>query len=105
MKVQVLDAEVSFVAQSLVVPLVLSTGPITEVTEARAKVRVRVGGREAVGRGSICLSDPFLRGPIPIGLTARGMRLCGGCARRLQAACTGRTAYAGCSGGFLGKSK
>jgi L-alanine-DL-glutamate epimerase-like enolase superfamily enzyme len=39
------------------VPLVLSSGPITEITEAEAEVVIRVNGGEAKGRGVIYLSD------------------------------------------------
>ncbi len=54
---RILDAQVSFLTQPFATPLHISTGIIDEITEARAEVRVRVGGREAVGRGSIYLSD------------------------------------------------
>jgi hypothetical protein len=54
---RVLSARIEFVPRTLSPPLVLSTGTITEITEAQAEVRVRVDGREAVGRGSIYLSD------------------------------------------------
>lgn len=54
---QVLEAQVEFLEQKLRVPLRLSTGLIESVTEARATVRVRVGDREATGRGNIYLSD------------------------------------------------
>src|SRR5689334_17034561 len=54
---EILSAAVSFVPRSFLKPLLLSSGPITEITEAQAEVRVRVQGREAVGRGSIYLSD------------------------------------------------
>jgi L-alanine-DL-glutamate epimerase-like enolase superfamily enzyme len=54
---EVLHAEVEFLAQTLSPPMQISKGLITEITEARATVRVRAGEREAVGRGSIYLSD------------------------------------------------
>ncbi len=57
MNTEILDAKVEFVVQSLIQPLVLSTGSISEVTEAIATVTVRVDGKEAIGRGSIYLSD------------------------------------------------
>jgi L-alanine-DL-glutamate epimerase-like enolase superfamily enzyme len=57
MKAQIHDASVEFFARRFVTPLVLSTGPITEITEARAAVTVDVGGKRATGRGSIYLSD------------------------------------------------
>ncbi|MGI8784152.1 MAG: enolase C-terminal domain-like protein [Acidobacteriota bacterium] len=56
-KVKVLEARVDFMDRSLVKPLQLSSGLISEVTEARVRVRVSVAGREAVGRGAIYLSD------------------------------------------------
>jgi L-alanine-DL-glutamate epimerase-like enolase superfamily enzyme len=57
MNCQVLEASVEFFHQPFLVPLRLSSGSISEITEARAEVRVRVGNREATGRGSIYLSD------------------------------------------------
>lgn len=54
---QVLGADVEFFEQKFRVPLRLSTGLIETITEARATVRVRVGDREATGRGNIYLSD------------------------------------------------
>jgi len=57
MKAQVLDAGVNFIHRELRRPLILSTGPITGVTEASSEVRMRVNGREEIGRGSIYLSD------------------------------------------------
>lgn len=57
MKVHILDAEVEFRHQPFLKPLQISSGKITEITEARAAVRVEVDGREADGRGSIYLSD------------------------------------------------
>jgi len=56
-RTQVLGAAVRFVDRSLVCPLVISSGAITELTEAVAEVTVRVDGKEATGRGSIYLSD------------------------------------------------
>lgn len=57
MKTAILEAEIAFVEQPFKAPLVLSSGAITELTEARAKVVALVDGKEAVGRGSIYLSD------------------------------------------------
>jgi L-alanine-DL-glutamate epimerase-like enolase superfamily enzyme len=57
MTARILSARVSFVLRNFRTPLLLSSGPIHTITEARAEVRVRVDGREAVGRGSIYLSD------------------------------------------------
>ncbi len=57
MQTTILDARVRFVPQSFLRPLIISSGKITEITEAIAEVTVRVDGREATGRGSIYLSD------------------------------------------------
>jgi hypothetical protein len=53
----ILAASVTFREQPFAKPLQLSSGTITEITEATATVRVRIGGQEAEGRGSIYLSD------------------------------------------------
>ncbi|MGC4046361.1 MAG: enolase C-terminal domain-like protein [Armatimonas sp.] len=53
----VLSARVEFIERAFSRPLVLSSGAITHVTEAKAFVRVRVGEQEAEGIGSIYLSD------------------------------------------------
>lgn len=57
MKVTIQDANVEFLTRVLKVPLILSSGTITEVTEARAQVVVEAGGATATGHGSIYLSD------------------------------------------------
>ncbi|MCC6423097.1 MAG: hypothetical protein IT447_06415 [Phycisphaerales bacterium] len=49
--------EVNFEEQPFLKPLRLSTGLIDRITEARVSVKVRVGANEAVGHGSIYLSD------------------------------------------------
>jgi L-alanine-DL-glutamate epimerase-like enolase superfamily enzyme len=55
---RVVSASVSFHPQKLVTPLVLSTGTIEELIEARATVTIEtVAGKRAEGRGSIYLSD------------------------------------------------
>jgi L-alanine-DL-glutamate epimerase-like enolase superfamily enzyme len=54
---RILDARVSFRQQPFRVPLILSSGPISEITSAEAAVTVRVHGREGTGRGVIYLSD------------------------------------------------
>ncbi len=54
---EILSAQVEFFHQAFIKPLQLSSGPISEITEARARVRVRVDGREAEGVGAIYLSD------------------------------------------------
>jgi L-alanine-DL-glutamate epimerase-like enolase superfamily enzyme len=53
----ILSADVEFLPQRFKTPLVLSSGPITQINEARVTLRVRTVGKEAVGRGSIYLSD------------------------------------------------
>jgi len=57
MKVEILNASVEFLQRPFVTPLVLSTGQITQITEARVVVTVSVEGNRATGRGSIYLSD------------------------------------------------
>jgi L-alanine-DL-glutamate epimerase-like enolase superfamily enzyme len=57
MNCEILSASVTFREQPFAKPLQLSSGTITEITEATASVRVRAGEREAEGRGSIYLSD------------------------------------------------
>lgn len=57
MNVQVAAAEVEFFHRSFLKPLQLSSGTISEITEARASVTVCVGGKEATGRGAVYLSD------------------------------------------------
>jgi L-alanine-DL-glutamate epimerase-like enolase superfamily enzyme len=56
-RTSIIAARVSFAMRSFRTPLLLSSGPITEITEATAEVQVSVNGREAVGRGCIYLSD------------------------------------------------
>ncbi len=57
LKTEIVDADVAFIPRKLKTPLHLSSGTITELTEALAAVTVRVAGRDARGRGSIYLSD------------------------------------------------
>jgi len=57
MKASILNASVEFIEQPFLQPLQLSSGLITQATEARVTVTVRVGDREGTGRGSIYLSD------------------------------------------------
>ena len=54
---EILEASVRFIDRPLDRPLRLSSGLITEATEARASVTVRVDGRTATGSGTIYLSD------------------------------------------------
>lgn len=57
MRTSIVESRVEYFHQPFLKPLQISSGKITEITEARAEVRVEVDGREAVGRGSIYLSD------------------------------------------------
>ena len=57
MNCEILSASVTFREQPFARPLQLSSGTITEITEATAAVRVAVDGHEAEGRGCIYLSD------------------------------------------------
>src|SRR5436309_1174465 len=57
MKVEILESSVEFHERPFVKPLRLSSGLITQITEARASVRVRIERHEATGRGAIYLSD------------------------------------------------
>src|SRR5687767_14135248 len=54
---EILSANVTFRERPFAKPLQLSSGTITEITEATATVRVAVDGHEAGGRGCIYLSD------------------------------------------------
>ncbi|MAE61027.1 MAG: hypothetical protein CMJ49_06690 [Planctomycetaceae bacterium] len=53
----VTGASVTFCRRAFASPLTLSSGTITHITEACAEVHVAVGGREAIGHGSMYLSD------------------------------------------------
>jgi L-alanine-DL-glutamate epimerase-like enolase superfamily enzyme len=53
----ILSVDVEFLPRRFKTPLVLSSGPITKINEARVTLRVHTEGKEAVGRGSIYLSD------------------------------------------------
>lgn len=57
MNCEILSASISFREQPFAKPLQLSSGTITEITEATATVKVRVDHAEAEGRSSIYLSD------------------------------------------------
>ncbi len=57
MTVRILEARVEFFHRPFVQPLIISSGAITEITEARAHVLVEADGREAWGRGAMYLSD------------------------------------------------
>ena len=54
---QIQSASVDFIEQPFLKPLQISSGLITQATEARVTVTVRVGEVEGIGRGSIYLSD------------------------------------------------
>jgi L-alanine-DL-glutamate epimerase-like enolase superfamily enzyme len=54
---EILTAAVTFREQPFAKPLQLSSGTITEITEATVEVHVLVDGRESQGLGSIYLSD------------------------------------------------
>ncbi len=56
-KVEILGSSVEFSNQPLAVPMQLSSGTISLLTEAKVTVHIRVAGRKATGRGSIYLSD------------------------------------------------
>lgn len=55
--VKILSAEMSFTRRPFLRPLRLSSGTITDITEARATVTVECGGQTATGHGAIYLSD------------------------------------------------
>lgn len=92
----VLQARVIFVPRELTSPLVLSSGAITKLTEARAEVTVRTGGREATGRGAVYLSDLWAW-PDPslshVQRDARLRALCEAIAADLPALAGGRAAH------------
>lgn len=54
---KILDAKVEFITQPLLMPLILSSGPITESTEASVEVAVEVEGKREIGRSNIYLGD------------------------------------------------
>lgn len=96
MKVQILDARVEFIRQPFIKPMQISSGLISEVTEARACVRVSVDGREGVGIGSIYLSDLWAWPGSPVERPAKApaMRaVCSALAADLAAACGGEPAH------------
>jgi len=57
MRTQVCHSTVEFIDRPFEQPLQLSTGTITEISEARVSVTVNCEGTEATGKGSIYLSD------------------------------------------------
>jgi L-alanine-DL-glutamate epimerase-like enolase superfamily enzyme len=54
---EILDAEVSFCTQRLAAPLRLSSGLIEELTQATVTITGECGGKRAIGRGTVYLSD------------------------------------------------
>jgi L-alanine-DL-glutamate epimerase-like enolase superfamily enzyme len=92
----ILDSTILFEERPLVVPLVLSSGTITVITEATAAVTVRVGGRTATGRGSIFLSDLWAWPEASLSHEQRDAalrELCTGIARDLRGLCGGAPAH------------
>ncbi len=57
MNTRILDAEVSFCEQPFTSPLLLSSGAVTALTQAKAAVTVEIAGRRARGVGATYLSD------------------------------------------------
>lgn len=93
---EVLDADIAFIPRKLKTPLHLSSGLISELTEARAAVTVRVAGREGRGRGSIYLSDVWAWPDASLTHESRDAALRGFCedvARGLYAHCGGEPAH------------
>jgi len=90
MKVQILESSVEFCERPFIKPLKLSSGPITQISKADATVRVNVEGRDAVGHGSIYLSDLWAwpDPAIPHDVRDRHLReLCLGIGERLFELC------------------
>lgn len=96
MQTTILEAQVDFFHRPFHKPLPLRDGWVTEITEARAAVRARVSGREAVGRGAVYLSDLWAW-PDPARSHAERdaalRRTCEEIARRLPALCGSEPAH------------
>jgi hypothetical protein len=60
MKAQVLHSEIAFFSRRPVTPLILRSGQVEELTEARVTVNVRCGEREATGQGSVFLCGSWV---------------------------------------------
>lgn len=93
---EVLGGEVDFRRWVLETPLRLSSGPVTEITEARAAVRVRVGQVEAVGRGAVLLSHLWAWPQSPHGPAATDAAMrecCEAIAAKLAGLCGDRPAH------------
>ncbi len=92
----ILAASVAFAEQPFVVPLQISSGTITEITQATASVTVRAGEREATGEGTVYLSDLWAW---PDPALTHGQRdgvlrdTCTAIARRLWELCGGEPAH------------
>ena len=56
MLTEIIDAKVKFIEQPFLTPLIISSGAITEITEARVEMTVRANDKEATGRGNMYLS-------------------------------------------------
>ncbi len=96
LETRVLESRVDFFHQPFVKPLQISSGKITEITEARAEVRVAVGAKEAVGRGSIYLSDLWAWPEPTLTHEQRDAvlrNLCGVISGRLSDLCGGEAAH------------
>lgn len=90
------EARVEFFHRPFVQPLIISSGAITEITEARAHVRVEVDGREAWGRGAMYLSDLWAWPEPSLSHDQRDAvlrRLCLSIARNLPDQCGGEAAH------------
>ena len=94
--VTILESRVEFVEQPFVKPLIISSGAITHLTEARVTVLCRANDRMASGHGSIYLSDLWAW-PDPSRSHAQRdqalRRICSGIAADLPARCGGRPAH------------
>jgi len=96
MKTDILHAGVRFIERPFRVPLQLSTGAITTITEAQAVVTVRVGEREATGQGTIYLSDLWSWPKAPLDHAGRDAvlrRVCEEIADRLTGLCGGEAEH------------
>jgi L-alanine-DL-glutamate epimerase-like enolase superfamily enzyme len=92
----ILSARVEFSDQPFIKPLVLSSGPIYSVTIAKTEVVVRVGQQEAIGHGSIALSDLWAWPEPTLSHDQRDQALralCQKIANNLQMLCGGEPAH------------
>jgi hypothetical protein len=96
LQTRVLGAKASFVEQSFLRPLIISSGTISKITEAVVEVSVRVNGIEATGRGSMYLSDLWAWPDPALTHADRDSRLrelVEEFARRLDSLCGGEAAH------------